>query len=75
MQEPEVQIDDTDNSPIEPIEIGINKAKEACIKNQIGEYATPIDNSPKSSDLQIGNLQDGDSKNLMKYGKLVARDT
>ena len=64
-----------ENSPIEPIEIGINKAKEACIKKEIGEYATPIDNNPKSSDLQIGNLQDGDSKNLMKYGKLVARDT
>ena len=62
-----VQTGEDDNKPIET---GINQKKDDYVKSEIGEYATPIDTSPKSSDLKIGNLQIGDDiKHLKKYGK------
>jgi hypothetical protein len=67
-----MQTDENDNKPIESV---VNEKTDSHVKKEIGEYATPIDTSPKSSDLLIGNLQIGDdSKDLKKYGKLVVRD-
>jgi hypothetical protein len=63
-----VQTDDEDNNT--SIEIGVSKAMNEHVRDKIGKYASPIDTSPKPSDLRIGNLQIGDNnKDLKKYGK------